>query len=76
MYQSDDIQKCLNCEKPECTNCMGESTYAGKQMRAEQCLRLIKPYIEGKLSARKMALQIGYNPSTVRDWAKKYAGMG
>lgn len=72
---ADDIKKCLNCEKPKCTNCMGEITYTGKRKNAEQCVSLIRPYIDGKVSAKKMALQIGCDPRTVRRWGRKYAGV-
>lgn len=73
--EHEDIEKCLNCKKPECTNCLGDYflTTSPKRIVLEAD-KLAEWYNEGKTNPW-IALRMGTHIDTIRRRFKEF-GLG
>lgn len=67
-----EIEKCLNCEKPECTNCLGPYIPEKRKLRKEKWFQIVSQCEEGKKTIRGLSRELGVDRSTVQYWLKKY----
>lgn len=68
----ENVQKCLNCKKPDCTNCLMYGTGSNRKLRRnffpeEMKEKAVELYRSG-LTQRKIAETLGVSNSTIFRW--------
>lgn len=68
----ENVQKCLNCDKPDCTNCLFYARNAKKKAKKhrvpEDMKERVVSLVGQNITQRKIAEMLGVSPSTVSKW--------
>lgn len=68
----ENVQKCLNCEKPTCTNCLFYARNAKKKAKKhrvpEDMKEKVVSLVSQKISQREISEILGVSQSTVSKW--------
>lgn len=78
LFDQEEIDKCLNCEQPRCTDCLGRRGWYKNKPKTQwitlEADKLVEWYNEGR-SYRWISEKLGTNLDTIRKRMKEY-GIG
>lgn len=78
LLDPEEIDKCLNCKRPECNDCLGRQGWYENSLKSQWIVleadKLVEWYNEGR-SYRWISEKLGTNLDTIRKRMKEY-GIG